>query len=1189
MENELVQNNAITKAFKKFFDNKGNVGSIAEKARRNLELKRKSPINVEGRTHYFAVGHAFKNIDYKEVFSYELDEQEMQKKPTRFLSLQKDAFNLKFCKLLADVVEHIRDINSHYVHTFDVIELANIAAENENKENPEDIVNFLKESFELAAINSYINYSNSSYKDYYQNSKSSENLVDFLAFRFYPPAKGDNDYLKEERNAFLAFKNRADKAIEYLLFINVPEDFDWRLSNSSMASIFTIKKGRYLSFYACLFLLSIFLYKGEAEKLISKIKGFKRNDASEFKSKRDIFTLFSKKFTSQDVDSEEQQLVKFRDLVQYLNHYPVIWNKELELNPKLKADNNCYCLQNKILEMEIERLFYKDFETDEFEGIFSKQRFLLYAKYQLFEQLYPKALQKECIRASFTEEERSQFTDMINQSSELKGKKQMLKDLCAKKNVPSNKQDKWVFQIKELEREIEIDVLKGEPNLDLEKSKEQIDKGLFFMSYGRNQDRFMQFAARFLAENNYFGKDACFKTYQFYTTEEQNDFLEEKRNRLNQLDKTHKKEEYDNLKKEIDHLKYHQGKLVHNSTYQYYLDKYPEWDTPFVVENNAVQLILHLTTKKKDDEGKDEEKKIIIQRNLMVYLLEDALYKNDQSTIESAGQSLLNSYYAVYCTDFENYKSVLKNSSSLSIEQKGEFGKLFPKRLLHHYLPANKNNEPKYTALQLILEETKVQEERYENLLGDAKRHNIEEDFIKKNKGKQFKLRFLRKAWHLMYFKDVYLKKAEKEGHHKRFHITKEEFNDFSRWMYAFDESISYKEHLNDLFKEKGFLGNPDFKKLFETARSFDNLYKKTKENYKEWLEQNCKTVTEHKYELANYDEVVGGKLFCINISHFIKYLETCGKLNKKGLVIQHEALENVGYLIPEYYYKDKLNPKEYKKEGKLYNKLRTVKLEDALLYEMAMRYLKKDKEIISTAKINVHNILSNDLTLGIKDIENHPLYKLIIPFNKIDSFTELMAFKKEQEDEFKSSFLGNLADYLPKVKSVKETAKIYINFKDSRELKYEELNAINSHLISNSLNFTKIEMELERFYIMAGSLKIEKENRITFEEVGGLKTYKSIDKWTRNKAFHFGVPKDSYGNILLKIEKEFIQKEIKPKNAASWDALEAEEQKMCRMFLEICHNNFLQRKGDSQRKGDKQLVYIDAQNKYFVEVIKRS
>ena len=78
----------------------------------------------------------------------------------------------------------------------------------------------------------------------------------------------------------------------------------------------------------------MFLYKGEAEKLISKIKGFKRNEDKKENSKRNIFTFFSKKFSSQDINSEEAPLIKFRDIIQYLNRYPVVWNHEIEKNMK---------------------------------------------------------------------------------------------------------------------------------------------------------------------------------------------------------------------------------------------------------------------------------------------------------------------------------------------------------------------------------------------------------------------------------------------------------------------------------------------------------------------------------------------------------------------------------------------------------------------------------------------------------------------------------------------------------------------------------------------------------------------------------------------------------------------------------------------------------------------------------------
>jgi hypothetical protein len=1137
MENNVKQDNAIAKAFRVFFCNKGNIAPIAEKANKNFLRKKGSSVNIEGRIHYFAVGHAFKNIEAKEIFAYQLDKEQIRQEPSRFLSLQQNFFDENFCKQLEIVIENIRNVNGHYVHVFDFLELRMI-----NKGKPEmeaenkvgNLVLFLKESFELAAINAFLNIKKISYAEFFKDVTSPQQFVAFLGENFYPNA----DFQKEEREAFT--KLSKEKALERLLFIDVPEDFEWLLSEKS--PIFTIKKGQYLSFYACLFLLSMFLYKGEAIYLISKIKGFKRSDGFEFQSKRNLFTFFSKKFSSQDVNSEEQHLVRFRDIVQYLNHYPTAWNQELEQHSK---SNMSKLLQNKIVEMEIERLYPEclSFDSD-------KDRFTLYAKYQLFEKQYSKNLKQKYIEANFSTEEIDKFSDIITQSSELKGEMEKLKDSRIKKDDECiQKLEKYICELKEKQ------------NPDVDKLKDRLAKNVFFLSYGRNQDRFMEFATRFLAENNYFGEEARFKMYEFYTTEEQEVYLEKKKKIL--------------TKKEYDKLKYHQGKLVHNITYAEHLKRYPEWDIPFVIENNSIQVIVTLK------EG--FEQTVIVQRNLMIYLLEDAFCAQ---AFNSAGKKLLSDYYSMYKKDFEEYKKILETDSSLTEVQKTQFAKLFPRRLLHHYLPANQNNVPKYTALQLILIDVKRQEERYGKRLEDAKKRDTEADFLRKNKGKQFKFRFLRKAWQLMYFKSVYLKNAREYGHHKRFNITKEEFNDFSRWMYAFDEVPAYKKNLAELFERKNFFTQVEFKALFENGQSLNCFYEKTKILYKKWLEVQEQAKDEKKYQLEGYEHIWdNSSLLFINVSHFIKYLEHENRLNRDpGGIIQYKALVNIPYLIEEYYYTDKLSKDEYKDCGKLYNKLKTAKLEDALLYEMAMHYLKIDKAVVLQAKNDIRGILSEDVIFKIIDNQNSHLYNLCIPFNKIDSFVELKGFQTDSDiTGFKSTFFTKIKNYLPKVKDQNDVKSVYKSMKNHGILKYEDLNTLNNHLINHSINFTKVEMELERFYIVKDKIGLENNDYILLEKIDGLNDLydKKISK-IRNLAFHFGIPNDSYGTILSEIEHNFIQKEVSPNNPSCWDDLVGSEKQICNVFLRtFLHHKLF------KRNPDKEKQYAEAQRGYFNEMIK--
>lgn len=250
-------------------------------------------------------------------------------------------------------------------------------------------------------------------------------------------------------------------------------------------------------------------------------------------------------------------------------------------------------------------------------------------------------------------------------------------------------------------------------------------------------------------------------------------------------------------------------KLTHFCTYSEHQKKYPAWDTAFVIENNAVQLKMAL-----DASGM---RTVSLQRALLLYLLNDALYGHPDGSCKNEGKALLKAYTSYLEPAFEAGKKILTETSTITAHEKTALKKLFPKRLLHQYAPANyeqagPENKPPTQALALFLEKTKAKEAAYATLRHHAK-NKVE--FEKKNKGTRFKMEFIRKAWHLMYFKAVYKEQQAISGHHKQFHITKDEFHDFSKWLYAFDEYSPYKNLLRDLLLRKGFLEHPQFKTLF--------------------------------------------------------------------------------------------------------------------------------------------------------------------------------------------------------------------------------------------------------------------------------------------------------------------------------------------------------------------------------------
>lgn len=1119
----MGNDNLVEKKFAEIFRNKGNVGPLSEKAQRNFEIIKMNPVSIIDRVHYFCVGHAFKNID-KSVFCFKLDTEKETLLPTQFELVFKDCFT--FNESLSKIIKNIRNLNSHYVHTFDELMVNNYDFK---------VISFLKQAFELSVLITYLNEKEISYATFLEK-KDSSLLTKSLCDKFFP----NKEHQKEEREIFL--KLNIQDAIDSLLFIEVKEDIEWKIYNEH--KVFDIKPGKYFSSNACLFLLSLFLYKDEANQLISKIRGFKRTE-DQYSYKRNIFSFFSKKFTSQDINSEEKHLVRFNDIIQYLNHIPTPWNKYL--SPELLNPSMTTALERHVIETEI----FRSFPT--YSNGVEHQAFLLYAVQTLFED---KIGLFNFEKYNLSEKEIRDFEYEINTSPELKDIDEKIKTY-KNKNLSKKQTD----DLKNLK--YKSSKLVNEPNQKKEKLKSRIREEKLLSSYGRNQDRFMDIAILYLAENNYFGAEAQFKLYQFYNTDEQNNFTE----KLPQ--------------KELDKKKYHQGKLIYFSSYSSHFKRYPHWDTPFVVENNAVQVKININN--------NEEKLFSIQRKLLLYLLDDALF-NSEKPIENGGKRLLEDYYLNHLSvDFEKAKDIISNSDSITDSEKTEFKKLLPRRLLYNYNPSsNKGN--KNNPFLNILESAIQQEGRYQLLLANAKRLNLEEEFLAKNKGKQFKLRFVRKMWHLMFFSETYKKRALQYGHHKSFNITKEEFNSFCKWMYSFEEVPEYKQYLERLFESKHFFENNTFKRLFKKAPSLDFLYEGTKILAEEWIQnKDFESLNSSSYKLDNYleNKTLDKVVVYINISHFISYLELKNKLERdSNQHIKFKALENSHFLNQEYYYKSKLTKEEYKSNGKLFNKLKTQKLEDCLLYELAMKYLYIDESVIKIPKDNVAKILKSKLSIKIKDKNKKHLYNLIVPFNKIVSLAVLIKHKNEQEVEYNDdSFLAKISIYLANPGSEKDIKLIAKDFNSKgKVLNYEDLHKINNHITSTSLMISKVVMGLEQYFIFDNRTFIpEGKNHINIKDIGNHKIHESYFKNNiRNKAFHFSVPVNGgYKSAIAKIEQKFIKEEIKSKNYTSYESMAPEHKMMARLFIQLIHDNLCKRPRvknvrDSNTEGGNYKKYFD-------------
>ena len=1056
-DNDLKQR-LISHSFLSIFSNKGYMGSVAEKAKINYKAKDGNKAISQSRLHYFAIGHAFKQINTKTIFKYQLNEDEKKEIPTAFPALQIDAFNFKQDDKdnLYQLIEDLRNLNAHYLHDFVKINVQNIDSH---------IIQFLKESFELALIqscykleiqnqeNDYAILSMEEKQKILEDIMSVSNeriLKDFIKKIFYQTLyipngaalTDDQKQVKRQIKLFVDKFETKDDLIDWILFKELSNDLEWKLNKdgndkegNNSHILLNIPKGKYLSYEACLFLLTMFLYKNEANLLIPRLRGFKKNGNAQDESKLEAFRLFAKKFKGQDIDSNESHLVKSRDIIQYLTKYPIAWNAELEKENNVVTDE----LKQQIQKIELKRLYGEYINED---------KFYLYAKESLFNNTNSDIV-------SLTEKDISRFETKINMSDKLKGCYKKLEDQEKKMAKENNsfKREKMRRKISDTKKEIHQIEASGKKmyNRNTEKLRLKIQHNSLYQTYGRNQDRFMEFAIRFLSEHDYFGEETQFKMYQFYTVEEQEQYLKEQERKIN-----------------FDKLKFHGSRLVHFTTFANHLKNYPEWDIPFVIENNAVYIKLP-----------NEERIICLQRGLMIYLLQHNL-QNEK--LNSDGNALLIEYLKIRKTDLNAASAVLSNQTKISVEQKTGFKKLLPRRLLNHYAPSVINSE-NVSALKALLNKTEQMEQRYAQLLKDAKDTGYLLEFEKKNKGKNFKLNFIRKAWNIMYFRDIYMKSKEfskqqehdlsknkehEKGHHKSQHITREEFNNFSRWMYAFDEAPRYKSFLRALFDQKSFLANEEFSRLFDQSHSLEDLYKETKEKYKTWLNNEIAESKPDKYQYDNYKELLHEGVVHINISHFTNYLIGHNIISGDKINgIDYVALQNKKSLIDAWYIDRQYNKVTDKPVRKLFNKLKENKLEDCLLYDIALNYFEQENESDTNIKNHILEILQQDIVFTINKNKRNEYY-ISAPFKDMDKYKQLTLRRGDQ------SLTERLPEFLEHVKDEQAIKKVWEAFNtNNKSISIKDMNTLSSYLINSASRFIVASMALEEYYIRKNGLTL--------------------------------------------------------------------------------------------------------------------
>lgn len=1154
---------------KLFFEYKGYVAAISEKSATNYNYilskdkiqSKEEEEKEKNRIHYFAVGHKFKNLPFNSdiIFQKKLEKegnnginQERRKlKATEFETLSIDNFSLH--KEIGKLIDNIRNLNSHYVHTFDLLRI----------EKDSKLYKFLLDSFKMSTLISFLEseenegFTTKKIKQEAMPKKEKEEL-----YKEYTVTKNEqtkyieninSKEFKDAHNTFIRrkfkyelkqnYREIDDKGlIESILFFDVEKDFKWKLYDEDAShEVITIKAGRYISFIGAIFFLSMFLYKDEANILISGCKGFKDNNEKEKRSKRDIMTFFSKKSSSQDYNCEEKNLIYFRDIIQYLNKYPTDWNKEQNLDIE-KKDHLYKELKNSIKALEVERIFPKMSEDNDFKN--------------------------KAVQFIFNQQ---------NTKSEY-----VLQNLLEKSN--------------ELTQEVEKhgEVYKERKIKEIETLKNRLKTKTFYTSYGRNQDRFMEIAIRFLAERNYFGKEAEFNMYRFFTTEEQNAHLNSLKDELKGLQNN---EEYKKKKKEYDELKFHGGRITQYCKYAEHIKKNPKWDDAFVIRNNSVQVKLKL--------DKDKNDFILsIQRPLMIYLLQDSLNKTENNS----NGTLIQRYYDYYKQDFEKVKNtfdnIKENSENIEKEVITSLKKLLPKRAVNKIVKGQKVSKS-VVAYGRLLEKAREEEKKYNEKIEE--KHSISDEayiyYIRKNKGKQFKLQFIRKAWNIMFFREIYKSRVseDKQGkHHKHYHITRDEYNDFCRYMFGMDMVPEYKEELERLLNAKGFLKDTKLIKIFNKSSNLDDFYEKTANEFCSWLikQINKKDKNEEEEDNSIYDlnryryiqtpkEDIKPIPLYVNLSHFRDFLKNKEEGWKSKTVsggIKFGALSNNRYLISSYY-----NIEEKKDRHKMYNKLNKTKLEDCLLYEVAIKYfgesgLKQNKK--NKIKENVNSILTTTYTISINENDKNNAYNLKVPFNSLEKYVGIDAYDKRKDKD--KRLMSNIPEYLGFIKKIKEEdnrkkeveKNVEIVRKDTEQYLavYEELKTyfenieknstpslyinevikIQRHLMLEVSKYISVLLELERYYIDKDKIVITEGNRINLKEIVRLKeVVKNNDD--RNRAFHFNFPKEKvYVDKLIDIEISLLRILSKLKGVKNFNEINNKEKEIYKRLLENAYSDDL-------------------------------
>lgn len=1090
--------------FQTYFSNKGILGSIAEKAIHNY----KSKIQIGKKIYYhdlydFTIGHFLKQINRKLYFDFQYDEIDKKDMPTKNLSLLRSRFSF-FYKLndkdidgLLELIERIRNINAHFIHIFDYIEVNGIQ---------DNVLDLIYDAYKLAVIQIKFRAEIEAFekeKQRFISIKEKDQLFSTLL-------KDEGRLIKYLKKLHAIDENESfenlRKLIDHILFIDVNESFYWKLNNNGDGSennhvhnVLEIKAGKYLSFEGALFILNMFLFRNESNFITGKCSIIKNEDDKTKTDKLRLYIAYSKKFSSQDINPERQNLVQFRDIIQYLTKIPQAWNQFMLSAPYSDLTDS---VVKNVIEFEIEKKYkdiirlYPDFKN--------------YAINYLFEDF-----------GDTSNKNYNLYNDFINKSDEFKkiyldlldGKIKRFKRYTFEMYIASYILNEYIdsedhtyddirnatFRRNE-EQEFET---KFNKNYKLEKLKSRIESKVIMDSYMRNKDKYLQYALRFLLECEYFGKDAQIKMHKYRTMEEQVDEIEHLEEELIFLRKNNSSKYYTN-KREFDSLKYHQGKLIVFRTFEEQQSIYPSWRFPFVVQDNSVVIKIS-----------DIDMPITIQKDLMVYFMEDAL---NSENCKGKGEILLKEYSR---TLIEERNNILDSMKVQTINTPYKT-KILPRRLVkkYNYPTSEKSMQNFYKNLKLKLE---ADEKKYILKKKIAIEKGVEEEFLRNDKGKSYKFRFIFRAWQIMYFKPKYLE-IKGENHHKHYNITKNEFHDLARWMYAFDGNN--KINILELARMKGFESHDKIIKLINEAQTFDQLFDKTKNVYNSFLFNLEVKPSLAKYALKHYEEM---EIFTkgninININHFREYLK-----NSNGNISFNTSVDLAKSVLIESNYisfDDMQFIKTFKNENKcktspelkLIEKLRRIKLQDAQLYRIAKHYLLNEDKIKHLDQVNVKDLLNAEFNIEICSGQD-----IIVPFRLINKYEEIRQSSESLEIGYRgSSILLNFNTFYNKFKNEPSLNSINIAM-----LGLSDVSKLVNVMVLKQAKFTDIILALEEFYIWKGKVTVDKFN-IPIRKIGGLSIYFNEEYKLRNKPFHFNFLADKdYDDEVCKFDNVFYTNEV--------------------------------------------------------------